>query len=152
MPCLRPTHHETSKHDYPNETKIKEKQNKTISGSNSNLTKSMTHHNQTNELTTWFLMNTRGTQRYSLPTGKCYHIQTCRRYVQPLRLVLAPILMQLSHSVRYNQTSAADSSYTWLSRPSQSKGSGAPTRIWCSRYRPKRGVRQPYAIAMPERT
>jgi hypothetical protein len=68
----------------------------------------MTHHNQTNELTTWFLMNTRGTQRYSLPTGKCYHIQTCRRYVQPLRLVLAPIIVQLSHSVRYNQTSAAD--------------------------------------------
>jgi hypothetical protein len=37
------------------ETKIKEKQNKTIPDSNSNLTKSMTHHNQTKELTTWFL-------------------------------------------------------------------------------------------------
>jgi hypothetical protein len=31
------------------------KKNKTISDSNSNLTKSMTHHNQTKELTTWFL-------------------------------------------------------------------------------------------------
>jgi hypothetical protein len=41
--------------DSPNETKVKEKQNKTISDSNSNLTKSMTHHNQTKELTTWFL-------------------------------------------------------------------------------------------------
>jgi hypothetical protein len=50
-----PAHHETSKHDSPNETKIKEKQNKTIPDSNSNLTKSMTHHNQTKEQTTWFL-------------------------------------------------------------------------------------------------
>jgi hypothetical protein len=41
--------------DSPNETKVKEKQNKTISDSNSNLAKSMTHHNQTKELTTWFL-------------------------------------------------------------------------------------------------
>jgi hypothetical protein len=40
-----------------NETKIKEKQNKTISDSNSNLAKSMTHHNQTKELTTWFLIS-----------------------------------------------------------------------------------------------
>jgi cytochrome c-type biogenesis protein CcmH/NrfF len=47
--------HETSKHDSPNEIKIKEKQNKTILDSNSNLAKSMTHHNQTKELTTWFL-------------------------------------------------------------------------------------------------
>jgi hypothetical protein len=47
-------HHETSKHDSPNETKKKEK-NKTIPDSNSNLAKSMTHHNQTKELTTWFL-------------------------------------------------------------------------------------------------
>jgi hypothetical protein len=38
-----------------NETKVKEKQNKTTPDSNSNLTKSMTHHNQTKELTTWFL-------------------------------------------------------------------------------------------------
>jgi hypothetical protein len=53
MPHLPPTHHETSKHDSPNETKIKEKQNET--DLNSNLTKSMTHHNQTKELTTWFL-------------------------------------------------------------------------------------------------
>jgi hypothetical protein len=51
---LPPAHHETSKHDSPNETKIKEK-NKTIPDSNSNLAKSMTHHNQTKELTTWFL-------------------------------------------------------------------------------------------------
>jgi hypothetical protein len=32
-----------------------EKQNETITDSNSNLAKSMTHHNQTKELTTWFL-------------------------------------------------------------------------------------------------
>jgi hypothetical protein len=35
-----------------NKGKIKTKQNKTIPDSNSNLTKSMTHHNQTKELTT----------------------------------------------------------------------------------------------------
>jgi hypothetical protein len=45
MPHLPPVHHETSKCDSPNETKIKEKQNETIPDSNSNLTKSMTHHN-----------------------------------------------------------------------------------------------------------
>jgi benzoyl-CoA reductase/2-hydroxyglutaryl-CoA dehydratase subunit BcrC/BadD/HgdB len=33
----------------------KEKQNETIPNLNSNLAKSMTHHNQTKELTTWFL-------------------------------------------------------------------------------------------------
>jgi hypothetical protein len=55
MPHLPPAHHKTSKHDCPNETKIKEKQNKTISNSNSNLAKSMTHHNQIKKLTTWFL-------------------------------------------------------------------------------------------------
>jgi hypothetical protein len=55
MPHLPPAHHETSKHDSPNKTKKKEKQNKTISDLNSNLAKSMTHHNQTKELTTWFL-------------------------------------------------------------------------------------------------
>jgi hypothetical protein len=55
IPHLPPAHHETSKRDFLNEAKIKEKQNKTISDSNTNLTKSMTHHNQTNELTTWFL-------------------------------------------------------------------------------------------------
>jgi hypothetical protein len=49
---LPPAHHETTKRNSPNETKIKEKQNKTIPDSNSNLGKSMTHHNQTNELTT----------------------------------------------------------------------------------------------------
>jgi hypothetical protein len=55
MPYLPPAHHETSKHISPNETKVKEKQNKTIPDSNSNLAKSMTHHNQTEKLTTWFL-------------------------------------------------------------------------------------------------
>jgi hypothetical protein len=55
MPRLPPAHHETSKHDSPNETKIKEKQNKTVLDLNSTLAKSMTHHNQTKELTTWFL-------------------------------------------------------------------------------------------------
>jgi hypothetical protein len=55
MPHLSPAHHETSKHDSPNKTKIKEKQNETIPDSNSNLAKSMTRHNQTKELTTWFL-------------------------------------------------------------------------------------------------
>jgi hypothetical protein len=54
MPHLPPAHHETSKHDSPNKTKVKEKQNKTIPDLNSNLTKSMTHHNQTNELTISF--------------------------------------------------------------------------------------------------
>jgi hypothetical protein len=47
MPHLPPAHHETSKHDSPNEPKIKEKQNKTILDSNSHIAKSMTHHNQT---------------------------------------------------------------------------------------------------------
>jgi hypothetical protein len=37
--------------------KIKEKQNETIQDSNSNLAMSMTHHNQTKELLTWFLIN-----------------------------------------------------------------------------------------------
>jgi hypothetical protein len=55
MPHLPRAHHETSKRDSPNETKIKEKQNKTIPDLNSNLAKSMTHHNQTKELATWFL-------------------------------------------------------------------------------------------------
>jgi hypothetical protein len=55
MPHLPPAHHETSERDSPNETKGKEKQNKTIPDSNSNLAKLMTHYNQTKELTTWFL-------------------------------------------------------------------------------------------------
>jgi hypothetical protein len=55
MPHLPPAHHEISKCNSPNETKIKEQQNKTVPDSNSNLAKSMTHHNQTKELTTWFL-------------------------------------------------------------------------------------------------
>jgi hypothetical protein len=41
--------------DSSNETKIKEKQNETVPDLNSNLAKSMTHDNQTKELTTWFL-------------------------------------------------------------------------------------------------
>jgi hypothetical protein len=52
---LPPAHHETSKRDSPNETKIKSKTNKIVSDLNSNLAKSMTHHNQTKKLTTWFL-------------------------------------------------------------------------------------------------
>jgi hypothetical protein len=54
---LTPAHHEISKRDSPNETKTKEKQNKIVPDSNSNLTKSMTHHNQTKEQTTWLLRN-----------------------------------------------------------------------------------------------
>jgi hypothetical protein len=55
MPHLPPTHHETIQYDSPNETKIKEKQKETVPDSNSNIAKSMSHHNQTKELTTWFL-------------------------------------------------------------------------------------------------
>jgi hypothetical protein len=55
MPHLPPVHHETSKRYSPNETKIKERQNETVPDLNSNLAKSMTHHNQTKELTTSFL-------------------------------------------------------------------------------------------------
>jgi hypothetical protein len=54
MPHLPPAHHETSKCDSPNEIKIKEN-NWNVPDSNSNLAKSMTHHTQTKELTTWFL-------------------------------------------------------------------------------------------------
>jgi hypothetical protein len=54
MPHLPPVHHETSKHDSPSEIKVKEKENKTIPDSYSNLAKSMTHHNQTKKLITWF--------------------------------------------------------------------------------------------------
>jgi hypothetical protein len=64
MPHLPPVHHKTSKHDSLNETKIKEKQNKPILDSNSNLTKSMTHHNQTKELTTWFLIHLTSTYNF----------------------------------------------------------------------------------------
>jgi hypothetical protein len=55
MPHMPPAHHETSKRNSPNETKVKEKQNETIPDSNSNLVKSMNQHNQTKELITWFL-------------------------------------------------------------------------------------------------
>jgi hypothetical protein len=40
--------------------------------------------------------------------GKWSHIQTCRRYAQPPRLAFSPVLVQPSHSARYNQESAAD--------------------------------------------
>jgi hypothetical protein len=70
MPHLPPAHHETSKCDSPNETKIKEKQNETVPDSNSNLAKSMTHHNQTKELTTWFL-----TDVGAVSTGTAMHIE-----------------------------------------------------------------------------
>jgi hypothetical protein len=52
MPHLPPAHHETSKHDSPNKTKIKENQNELIPDSKPKLIKSMTHHHQTKELTT----------------------------------------------------------------------------------------------------
>jgi hypothetical protein len=59
MPHLPPAHHETSKPDSLNETKVKEKQNETIPDSNSNLTKSMTHHNKPRNLqlgfSTWVI-------------------------------------------------------------------------------------------------
>jgi hypothetical protein len=57
MPHLAHAHHETRKRDSPNEKKHKRKakRNETIPDSNSNLTKSMSHHNQTKELITWFL-------------------------------------------------------------------------------------------------
>jgi hypothetical protein len=51
MPHLPPAHHETSKRGSQNKTKVKEKENKTVPDSNSNLIKSVTHHNQTKELT-----------------------------------------------------------------------------------------------------
>jgi hypothetical protein len=41
MSHLPPAHHETSKHNSPKETTIKEKQNETIPDSNSNLAKSI---------------------------------------------------------------------------------------------------------------
>jgi hypothetical protein len=55
MPHLPLAHHEISKRDSPTEIKIKEKQNEIVPDSNSNIVKSMTHHNQTKERTTWFL-------------------------------------------------------------------------------------------------
>jgi cytochrome c-type biogenesis protein CcmH/NrfF len=47
MSPLSPAHHETSKHDSPNELKVKKNKNENIPDSNSNLAMSMTHHNQT---------------------------------------------------------------------------------------------------------
>jgi hypothetical protein len=55
MPHLPPAHHETSKRDSPNNPKVKGKTTEPILDSNSNLAKSVTHHNQTKELATWFL-------------------------------------------------------------------------------------------------
>jgi hypothetical protein len=55
MPHVPPAHHETSKRNSLNETKIKKEQNEIVLDSNSNLAKSMTHHNRTKEQTTWFL-------------------------------------------------------------------------------------------------
>jgi hypothetical protein len=54
MPHLPPAHHETSRHDSPNEQKIKAKQ-PNHPGFEFKPHKSLTHHNQTKELTTWFL-------------------------------------------------------------------------------------------------
>jgi hypothetical protein len=51
MPHLTPAHNETSKHDSPYETKVKENQNETVPDLNSNLAKSITHHNQTKKMT-----------------------------------------------------------------------------------------------------
>jgi hypothetical protein len=47
---LLPAHHETSKRNSLNE-QDKGKTNETVSDSNSNIAMSMTHHNQTKELT-----------------------------------------------------------------------------------------------------
>jgi hypothetical protein len=55
MPQLPPTHYETSKHESPTKTKIKEKQNETIPDSNSNLFQ-VNDSSQSNQGTdTWFL-------------------------------------------------------------------------------------------------
>jgi hypothetical protein len=72
MPHLPPTHNETSKRDSPNETKVKEKQNKTIPDLNSNLAKSMTHHNQTKKPTTWFLTMLTDSN-YLIPGDDIFH-------------------------------------------------------------------------------
>jgi hypothetical protein len=79
MPHLPPTHHKISKRDSPNERKVKEKENKTILDSNSKLAKSMTHHNQIKELTTWFLMNHSNT--LLTPCNTCFSlISSCWTY------------------------------------------------------------------------
>jgi hypothetical protein len=54
MPHLPAAHHEIRKHNSPNKTEMKVIL-PNILDSNSNLDKLMTHHNQTKELTTWFL-------------------------------------------------------------------------------------------------
>jgi hypothetical protein len=76
LPHLPHAHHETSKCDSPNETKLKEKENKTILDSNSNLAKSMSHHNRTKELTTWLLSfrwRTPGTITSTTTTKATHH-------------------------------------------------------------------------------
>jgi hypothetical protein len=55
MPHLPHAHHSTSKRDSPNEMNVRIKQPEPVLDLNSNLAKSMTHHNQTKELITWFL-------------------------------------------------------------------------------------------------
>jgi hypothetical protein len=87
MPHLSPAHHETSKRDSLNEIKIKEKQNKTIPDSNSNLAKSMTHHKQTKEPTTWFpnvpVMSSLTTKAQSLKFESKIPWSTARRPKKP---------------------------------------------------------------------
>jgi hypothetical protein len=98
MPHLPPAHHETSKCDSPNETKVKEKQKKTIPYLNSNLVKSMTHHNQTKELTTWFL---RFPVRGVTPTGRSgFHA-----LAGPLREVRWPTKFKADHIDQYDGSS-----------------------------------------------
>jgi hypothetical protein len=55
MQNLPPAHHETSKCDSPNETKIKEKQNETIPNLNSNLTQVNDSSQSKQGTDTWFL-------------------------------------------------------------------------------------------------
>jgi hypothetical protein len=54
MPHLQPAHHKTSKRDSPNEQNNKVKQSN-HPGFEFKPRDSMTHHNQSKELTTWFL-------------------------------------------------------------------------------------------------
>jgi hypothetical protein len=54
MSHLPPAHHETRKHILQTK-QDKGKTIKTVLDLNSSLAKSMTHHNQTKEMTTWFL-------------------------------------------------------------------------------------------------
>jgi hypothetical protein len=89
MPHLPLAHH-ASKRDSPNEIKIKEKQNKTVPDSNSNLAKSMTHHNQTKELTTWFLTMYTGVPKFCMWSCSCLtaHSSVNRGMVSSLGKIL----------------------------------------------------------------